>query len=82
MIQPDWEPRPVECCCCRLEVWPGYDTSILQFENGPGLVVDVIHKMISLQTVLDCMQDLYERSAATFRESCLREIVGQIVITR
>ena len=65
-----------------MEVWPGYDTSILKFENGAGLTVDIIHKMVSLRTVYDCMEDLYRRSAATFREACVREIVGQIVITR
>jgi len=69
-------------CCGRLEVWPGYDCSILQFEKGPGLVVEIIHKMISIQTVYDVMGNIYERRAATFREECMREIVGQIVITR
>jgi len=63
-------------------VWPGYNSSILKFEKGAGLVVDVIHKMISLQTVYDIMQDLYRKSQATFKEACMREIVGQIVITR
>jgi len=63
-------------------VWPGYDSSILKFERGPGLMVDVIHKMISIQTVYDVMQDLYQRSRGSFKEACLREIVGQIVITR
>jgi len=65
-----------------MEVWPGYDSSILKFERGPGLMVDVIHKMVSLQTVYDIMSDLYQRSPATYRERCLWEIVGQIVITR
>jgi len=65
-----------------MEVWPGYDSSIFKFESGAGLVVDVIHKMVSLQTVYDCMHDLYQRSPGTFRETCIREIVGQIVITR
>jgi len=65
-----------------MEVWPGYDSSILKFESGAGLVVDVIHKMVSLQTVWDCMQDLSQRSPGTFQEACVREIVGQIVITR
>ena len=65
-----------------MEVWPGYDSSILSFERGPGLVVDVIHRMISLQTVYDVMQELYRRSRQSFREDCLREIVGQVVITR
>jgi len=67
-------------CCGRLEVWPGYDSSILQFENGAGLVVDIIHKMISTQTVYDVMSNILQQR--NFREVCMREIVGQIVITR
>ena len=66
----------------RLEVWPGYDSSILQFDSGPGVIVDVIHKMISTQTVYDIMQDLYQRSPRVFRDACIQEIVGSIVITR
>ena len=69
-------------CCGRLEVWLGYDSSILQFESGAGLVVDVIHKMISTQTVYDVMSNIHQRSRASFREDCMREIVGQVVITR
>ena len=65
-----------------MEVWPGYDTSILKFEVGPGLLVDVIHKMVSVQTVHDVMADLWQRSTATFKDRCLRELVGQIVITK
>jgi len=66
----------------RLEVWPGYDSSILKFDAGAGLMVDVIHKMISMKTVYDVMRDLYGQPQATFRDACVREIVGKIVITR
>jgi len=63
-------------------VWPGYDSSILQFDSGPGLVVEIIHKMISTQTVYDVMHNIHQRGGASVREECMREIVGQIVITR
>jgi len=66
----------------RLEVWPGYDTSILQFESGAGLVVDIIHKMISTETVYNVMMDIHRTAGARFREEFVREIVGKIVITR
>jgi len=65
-----------------MEVWPGYDSSILKFESGAGLVIDVIHKMVSLQTVYDIMQDLYQRAPARFREDCMREVIGRTVMTR
>ena len=70
--------------CGRLEVWPGYDSSILQFDSGAGLVVDVIHKMISMQTVHDVMANIMRNSQqrGSFRDECMREIVGQIIITR
>ena len=43
-------------------------------------MVDIIHKMISTQTVYDVMSNILQQR--NFREVCMREIVGQIVITR
>jgi len=69
---------------CRLEVWPGFSSSILQFENSTMLIIDVSHKVLRMQTTLDAMYDEYNacRGAPNFKELVSKKIVGQIVLTR
>jgi len=69
---------------CRLEVWPGYQTSILQFETSTMLNVDIAHKVLHSKTVLDAMYDEYNacRGAPNFKERVAKKIIGQIVLTR
>jgi len=69
---------------CRLEVWPGFVTSILQFETSSMLIIDVSHKVLHFQTVLDVMYDEYNRcrGAPNFKELVAKKIIGQIVLTR
>jgi len=68
----------------RLEVWPGFITSILQYENSTMLTVDVSHKVLHFQTVLDVMYDAYNKchGAPNFKEVIAKKIIGQIVLTR
>jgi len=73
----------VDIVDCSLEVWPGYEGSICQFEAGPSLLIDVTHKVISTRSVYDVMRNIRSlHPPAKFKESCLCEIVGQIIITR
>lgn len=41
--------------CCRLEVWPGYITSVSQNEGGLMLLVDASHRVLRTETVLQLM---------------------------
>ncbi|XP_072372927.1 piwi-like protein 1 isoform X2 [Scyliorhinus torazame] len=67
----------------RIMVWPGYTTSILQYENSVMLCADVSHKILRSETVLDVMYQLYEQFGEhRFQEACSKELVGVIVLTR
>lgn len=67
----------------RLEVWPGFVTSILQFETSTMLIADVSHKILHGVTALDAMYEIYNRSrGGNFKEACAKKIIGQIVLTR
>lgn len=66
----------------RLEVWPGYVTSILQFENSTMLIADVSHKVVHGVTALDAMYEIYERNKSSFKELCAKKLIGQSVLTR
>uniref|UniRef100_A0A4W3J605 Piwi-like RNA-mediated gene silencing 1 n=1 Tax=Callorhinchus milii TaxID=7868 RepID=A0A4W3J605_CALMI len=64
-------------------VWPGYTTSILQYESSVMLCADVSHKILRSETVLDVMYQLYEQFGEyRFQEACSKELVGVIVLTR
>ncbi|TRY98701.1 hypothetical protein DNTS_018328 [Danionella cerebrum] len=66
----------------RLQIWPGYSTSIKHTDGGLYLVVDVSHKVLRNDSVLDFMNLIYQGSRESFQDECTKEFVGSIVITR
>ena len=72
------------CLLCRLEVWPGFVTSIMKLQNNVMLIADLSHKILHTPTVLDVMYDLFRKSRGdqNFHEACAKKLVGQIVMTR
>ncbi|XP_077999596.1 piwi-like protein 2 [Glandiceps talaboti] len=65
----------------KLEIWPGYITSLREYEGGLLLLTDVSHKVLRHENVLDFMYSLYRKSNS-FQEDCTRQLVGNIVLTR
>ena len=68
--------------CCSLEVIPGFQTSILQYEQDVLLEIDIAHKILRLKTVLEVMYEIYNRDNRGFHNIALKQIVGTIVMTR
>ncbi|XP_059910115.1 piwi-like protein 2 [Gadus macrocephalus] len=66
----------------RLQVWPGYTTSIKRTDGGLFLSVDVAHKVLRNDSVLNAMNIIYQQSTEYFQDECAKELVGSIVITR
>uniref|UniRef100_A0A8B9PIZ5 PIWL1 protein n=1 Tax=Apteryx owenii TaxID=8824 RepID=A0A8B9PIZ5_APTOW len=67
----------------RLMVWPGFTTSILQYEKSIMLCTDVSHKVLRSETVLDFMYNLYNQvEEQRFRDVCTKELIGLIVLTK
>ncbi|XP_038674833.1 piwi-like protein 4 isoform X1 [Scyliorhinus canicula] len=74
---------PIQIPQHRLTLWPGFSTSILRYETKILLSVDVTHKVLRSETVLDFMTELYNRIGdQRFIDTCMRELVGFIVLTR
>ena len=65
-----------------LQLWPGFVTSILQYEEEVLLMTDVVHKILRTDTVLDIMADIYNANRNRFQEVATRKLVGEIVLTR
>nr|BAJ07610.1 piwi [Ephydatia fluviatilis] len=66
----------------RLELWPGFVTSILQYERSVMLGLDISHKILRMDTVYDFLNDLYNEDRSRFREMATKKLVGEIVLTR
>ncbi|NXP52120.1 PIWL1 protein, partial [Heliornis fulica] len=67
----------------RLMIWPGFTSSILQYEQSIMLCIDVSHKVLRNETVLDFMYGLYYQvEEERFRVTCAKELIGLIVLTK
>ncbi|XP_023249891.1 piwi-like protein 1 [Seriola lalandi dorsalis] len=67
----------------RLTIWPGYTTTILQYESAIMLCTDVSHRVLRSETVLDFMANLRQQCGPQrFPEICTKELVGLIVLTK
>uniref|UniRef100_A0A8D3C5Y8 Piwi-like protein 2 n=1 Tax=Scophthalmus maximus TaxID=52904 RepID=A0A8D3C5Y8_SCOMX len=66
----------------RLQVWPGYSTAVKRTDGGMYLCVDVSHKVLRNDSVLDVMNMLYQQRKEKFQDECAKELIGSIAITR
>lgn len=67
----------------RLMVWPGFTSSILQYEESIMLCADVSHKILRSETVLDFMYSLYYQvEEQRFRDACAKELIGLVILTK
>ncbi|XP_026899848.2 piwi-like protein 1 isoform X5 [Acinonyx jubatus] len=74
---------PIDIPNHRLVIWPGFTTSILQYENNIMLCTDVSHKVLRSETVLDFMFNLYHQiEEHKFQEQVSKELIGLIVLTK
>lgn len=76
--------RVIELPRHKLELWPGFSTSILHYENAVLLQADVSHKVLRKETVLNHLYDIYgsRQGGPNFHENSLKKLVGEIVLTR
>nr|XP_046242705.1 piwi-like protein 1 [Scatophagus argus]XP_046242706.1 piwi-like protein 1 [Scatophagus argus]XP_046242707.1 piwi-like protein 1 [Scatophagus argus] len=67
----------------RLTIWPGYATTILQYELSIMMCTDVSHRVLRSETVLDFMGNLRQQCGSQrFPEVCAKELIGLIVLTK
>ncbi|KAL9980655.1 hypothetical protein ACROYT_G009266 [Oculina patagonica] len=66
----------------KLELWPGYTTSIMPYETDVLLNADVSHKVLRQTTVLEYLYELYNSGGGDFHKNATKKLVGQIILTR
>ncbi|XP_033328474.2 argonaute 3 [Megalopta genalis] len=64
----------------KLEVWPGYVTSISEYQGGLKLCLDAKHRVMRTETVRDIMMSFGQKP--NFRDLVTKEIIGLSVFTR
>lgn len=65
----------------RLELWPGYLTSMRQMEKDVLLNVDLTWKVCRTEDIFSQIKSIRQQYPENFREECERQIVGTIVMT-
>jgi len=66
----------------KLEVWPGYVTTINQMEQNLMLSVKVEHKVLRMDTVHDQISTVIGKNRDNYRAAVTKELLGKIVMTR
>ena len=82
LLCPCIQYQSTHTCVCRVEIWPGFITSILSYEHHVMLCAEISHKMLRTITVLEMMYDLYASVRRDFHAEATRKLVGTIVMTR
>uniref|UniRef100_A0A3Q1EIB0 Piwi-like RNA-mediated gene silencing 1 n=1 Tax=Acanthochromis polyacanthus TaxID=80966 RepID=A0A3Q1EIB0_9TELE len=67
----------------KLTIWPGFTTTILQYESAIMMCTDVSHRVLRSETVLDFMASLRQQCGnQRFSEICAKELIGLIILTK
>ncbi|XP_060067150.1 piwi-like protein 1 [Ylistrum balloti] len=66
----------------KLEVWPGYITSVCENEGGLMLLADASHRVLRTETVLQMLHTILQRNPQSFHDVCNRTLIGTIILTR
>ncbi|KAK3930405.1 Piwi-like protein Siwi [Frankliniella fusca] len=65
----------------RLELWPGYKTSIRQHERDILMCCEITFKVMRMETVYDILRNCQQQSQ-DYRNAFAREVIGCIVLTK
>ncbi|XP_011881822.1 PREDICTED: protein aubergine isoform X2 [Vollenhovia emeryi] len=65
----------------RLELWPGYITSIRQHENDVLMCAELTHKVMRQETLLHILEDCRRRSSQDYRKDFSNTVIGILVLT-
>jgi aubergine len=64
----------------RLQLWPGYQTSIRQHEQDILVCCEITHKVMRCSTVLDILRECTTNSR-DFKTTFAQQMIGQVVLT-
>lgn len=66
----------------KLQVWPGYKTTINQYEEKLLMVVEITHKVLRMDTVLQMLKEYAATKGNNYKKIFLEDVVGRVVMTQ
>ncbi|XP_026764636.1 piwi-like protein Siwi [Galleria mellonella] len=65
----------------KLQIWPGYKTTINQYEDRLLMVTEITHKVLRMDNVLQMLNEYAATKGNYFKKIFSEDIVGKIVMT-
>ena len=65
----------------QIEIWPGFSSSLQMLEKGVLLNVDIIHKVLRTDTVLDFISDIKNRCRGDVCAEIKKSLIGVTILT-
>ncbi|KAG7210785.1 hypothetical protein KM043_012278 [Ampulex compressa] len=65
----------------KLELWPGYVTSIRQHEQDMLMCTEITHKVMRNETLLDILNNCYREYGHNFKNKYTDQVIGLVVLT-
>ncbi|XP_072938555.1 piwi-like protein Siwi [Epargyreus clarus] len=65
----------------KLQIWPGYKTTINQYEDRLLMVAEIAHKVLRMDTVFQMLKEYAATKGSNYRKAFLEDVVGKIVMT-
>ncbi|XP_025996030.2 piwi-like protein Siwi isoform X2 [Solenopsis invicta] len=71
IVLPEW----------KLELWPGYLSSIRQHEKDILMCVEITNKVMRLETLLDILNNCYQQYQENYQRAFSNQVIGTVVLT-
>lgn len=65
----------------KLELWPGYVTSIRQHEHDILMCAEITNKVMRLDTLVNILNACYQEDRERYRENFASTVIGTVVLT-
>jgi len=65
----------------NIEVWPGFAAALNQLQNGVLLNIDIVHKVLRTDTVLDFIKDIIKRCINDPQDEIKKNLIGSTILT-
>jgi aubergine-like protein len=62
-------------------VWPGFASSIHMLEKGILLNIDIVHKVLRTESVLDLINEIKNKSRGDIKADIKKQLIGTTILT-
>ncbi|XP_023290765.1 piwi-like protein Siwi isoform X2 [Orussus abietinus] len=64
-----------------MELWPGYVTSIRQYEADILMCAEISHKVMRRETILNILDECYRKDGQNYRKIFEEQVIGLVILT-